>query len=237
VLCCSVLLCVAVRCSVVQCGAVCCSVLQCVAVKVSVGTRVRGCLSDCHCNTLQHTATHCNTLQHTATHCNTLQHTVLAIVKSLLHPSRMFVVRVCSTSKHTALLCNTLHHTAPHCTTLHHTAPHCTTLHHTALHCLHTSRMCVGRLFQGVARTRVVVCCRVLQRGAVWCRERGGTSARKWWRLLNCPMLCGSVLHHTAAHSTTLCNTVQHSKRGEVVATVKSLLQNSPEFLGRFFRR
>ena len=73
----------------------------------------------------------------------------------------------------------------------------------------------------------------------VWSEQRSNLSVCVcvWWRLLNSPMLCGSVLHHTAAHSTTLCNTLQHSKRGEVVATVKSLLQNSPEFSGRFFRR
>jgi len=80
---------------------------------------------DCHCNSLQRsaTATHCNTLQHTATRCNTLLW-VDCTYHVMWHDSF-----ICSILQDTARYCNTLQHAATHCNT------RCNILQYTATHC------------------------------------------------------------------------------------------------------
>ena len=162
-----------------------------------------------HCNTLQHTATDdstshtyewaivifCNTLQHTATHCNTLQQTATPY-NILLHTATRCNIWLRHTTGHTyewamstystsAIFCITLQHAATRCNTLQHTATYYNTWLRHIQHHTATQRNTLTR-----CQSYSASCCNTLQLAAT---------------------RCNILQHMIEAHSTSNCNTTQHT--------------------------
>ena len=145
------------------------------------------------------TTAHCNTLQHTATqHCNTLGRT----------ERQKDIATHCSTLQHTATHCHTLPHTATHCNDtysllrmieeiLQIPAPHCNTRQHVCSNALHVCYKYVAVCCSATRALQCVVCCSVVQCGAVWCS------------VVQCVAVCCSVLQCVAVCCSTLFRIVE----------------------------
>jgi len=124
----------------------------------------------------------CYTLQHTATHYNTLQYTTTH----------------CNTLQHTATHYNTLQHITPRYNTLQHTATHCNTLQHTATHCNTLQHMWGSGWWRRLERE-----------SPLYLTLKAFSTARNY-DTLNYDTL-NPKLRHTATHTATHCNTLQHA--------------------------